>query len=387
MKILHVLPYVSPIYGGPTVVISQIAAALLPQNVSIDVVATTAHGQDELDVQLERPYVRDNARYFYFLRTRPKFWMFSWTLRQWLYLHVMDYDLVHVHGLFTYTSLPACAAARHFNVPYVITPHGVLDHWCMSHKWWKKYPYYYLLERDHLKKASALHATSSFEASSLVKLGFGHKSHIIPLCVELPANSIEHHSNKPSFNILFLSRLDPIKGLPVLLEAVSVIKTQFKIPVQLKIVGQGDKEYVFELHSLIQRFNISENVSFMGFLQGDEKSEALAHSDVFVLPSYHENFSMATAEALAAGLPVVLSNQVGIAEDVIKECAGTVVPVNKPLLLAEAIMKYVNHKTRIVAGSNARKLAEKYYSKKYFGESLLRFYEVVVEHHSKLNLK
>jgi glycosyltransferase involved in cell wall biosynthesis len=313
------------------------AEALSPLGVAIDVVATTAHGQGELDVPLDGPVFRDYARYFYFLRKPPKFWMFSWSLRQWLYQHVLDYDLVHVHGLFAYTTLPACSAARHFKKPYVITPHGVLDPWCLSHKWWKKYPYYHLLERSNLKSVSALHVTSSFEATGLAKLGFGENNHVIPLCVDLPDYAIKQKPNKPSFNLLFLSRLDPIKGLPVLLEAISIIRTQFDVPVQLKIAGQGDKEYVFQLHSLIKRFKISENVVFVGFLQGASKSEAFAEADVFVLPSYHENFGLAAAEALASGLPVVLSDQVGIAEDVAKAGAGTMVPVNMPLPLAEAI--------------------------------------------------
>ena len=364
-------------------VIAQMAAALSPHGVAIDVAATTAHGHGELDVPLDRPVYRDHAQYFYFKRTHPKFWMFSWSLRQWLYRHVQDYDLVHVHGLFAYTTLPACAAARHFKKPYVITPHGVLDPWCLSHKLWKKYPYYHLLERDNLKHVSALHVTSPFEATGLDRLGFSEKSHVIPLCVDFPDYVIKYQPGKVSFNLLFLSRLDPIKGLPVLLEAIAIIRTQFDVPIQLKIAGQGDKEYVFQLHTLIKKLKISENVVFVGFLQGAAKSEALAEADIFVLPSYHENFGLAAAEALAAGLPVVLSDQVGIAQDVTNAGAGTVVPVNMPLLLAEAIMKYRNLEERVIAGANARKLAEKYYSKKHFGDSLFRLYEAVLAQHSK----
>jgi glycosyltransferase involved in cell wall biosynthesis len=369
------------------VVIAQMAAALSPHDVAIDVVATTAHGQGELDVPLDRPVYRDHAQYFYFLRTHPKFWMFSWSLRQWLYRHVPDYDLVHVHGLFAYTTLPACAAARHFKKPYVITTHGVLDPWCLSHKWWKKYPYYYLLERDNLKHVSALHVTSPFEATGLARLGFSEKSHVIPLCVDLPDYVIKYQPGKESLNLLFLSRLDPIKGLPVLLEAIKIIRAQYDVPVQLKIAGQGDKEYVFQLQKFIKKLNISANVVFVGFLQGAAKSDALAEADIFVLPSYHENFGLAAAEALAAGLPVVLSDQVGIAHDVTKAGAGTVVPVNRPLLLAEAIMKYRNLEARVIAGANARILAEKCYSKKHFGDALFRLYEAVLAQHSKLRYK
>ena len=387
MKILHVIPYASPIYGGPTVVAAQMATVLSAHGITIDVATTTAHGRKELDVPVDQPVLRDHARYFYFPRQGPKFWMFSWPLRQWLYQHVPDYDLVHVHGLFAYTTLPACAAAQRFGKPYVITPHGVLDPWCLSHKWWKKRPYYHLLARRNLQHASAVHATSSFEEAGLARLGFSAKTHVIPLSVDLSDSPVQHRYSSAPLTLLFLSRLDPIKGLPTLLRAVSILREHFDVEVQLKIAGQGEAEYVFELQTLVKRLKISENVKFIGFLQGEAKLQALAEADVFVLPSYHENFSLAAAEALAAGLPVIVSDQVGIAQDVANANAGSVVPVDLPELLAEAIMKYRSPDVRFTAGANARKLAEQYYSKERFGDALLWLYENVVADQSKSRVR
>lgn len=374
MKVLHVIPYASSLYGGPAAVIAQMADTLSSLGVEVDVVTTTAHGRVELGVRTGQPIIINGVRYFYFTRQGPKFWMFSWPLRCWLYRHVRDYDLVHVHGLFAYTTLPACAAARHFGKPYVITPHGMLDPWCLSHKWWKKLPYYYLLERRNLRHASAVHVTSSFEAVGMANLGFDAKTHVIPLTVEAPDRQERTYQDEHPLSLLFFSRLVPIKGLPSLLQALALLRTRSGMAVVLKIAGQGSSEYLSELQAMVKSLKISENVEFVGFLQGEAKSQVFADADVFVLPSYHENFSLSTAEAMAAGLPVIVSDQVGIAREISKAAAGIVVPIDSPVALADAIEKFGSAQTRRTAGENGRQLVKQQFSKEKFGESLLQLY-------------
>jgi len=378
MRVLHVIPYTSSLYGGPAAVIAQMADTLSSLGVEVDVVTTTAHGRVELDVRTGQPIINNGVRYFYFTRQGPKFWMFSWPLRCWLYRHVRDYDLVHVHGLFAYTTLPACAAARHFGKPYVITPHGMLDPWCLSHKWWKKLPYYYLLERRNLRHASAVHVTSSFEAVGMANLGFDAKTHVIPLNVEVPDRQERNGRDEHPLSLLFFSRLVPIKGLPTLLQALALLRARSGMAVVLKIAGQGSDEYLSELQAMVNSLKISENVKFVGFLQGEAKSQVLAEADVFVLPSYHENFSLSTAEAMAAGLPVIVSDQVGIAREISEADAGIVVPTDSPVALADAIEKFGSAEYRQIAGENGRRLVKQKFSKEQFGESLLQVYENVM---------
>lgn len=378
MKVLHVVPYASSLYGGPPAVVAQMADTLAGLGVEVDVVTTTAHGSAELDVPTGQPIINNGVRYFYFTRQGPKFWMFSWPLRCWLYRHVRDYDLVHVHGLFAYTTLPACAAARHFGKPYVITPHGMLDPWCLSHKWWKKLPYYFLLERRNLQRASTVHVTSSFEASGMAKLGFAAKTHVIPLSVEVPDRQARNPHDDHPLSLLFFSRLDPIKGLPLLFQALALLRARSGMAVVLKIAGQGSDEYLSELKAIAISLKISDNVKFVGFLQGEAKSKVLAEADVFVLPSYHENFSLATAEAMAAGLPVIVSDQVGLAQEISEAAAGIVVPIDSAAALADAIKKFGSAKYRQIAGENGRNLVKQKYSKERLGESLLHVYENVM---------
>lgn len=374
MRVLHVIPYASPLYGGPTAVVAQMADALSRLGLELDVVTTTAHGRAELDVRAGKPITNNGVRYFYFTRQGPKFWMFSWPLRDWLYRHVPDYDLVHVHGLFAYTTLPACAAARRFGKPYVITPHGMLDPWCLSHKWWKKLPYYNLLERRNLRHATAVHVTSAFEAEGMANLGFNAKTHVIPLNVDLPERRERNSHDEQALSLLFMSRLVPIKGLPILLQAVALLRAR-GLEVALKIAGQGSDEYLSEIQAMVKRLAISENVKFVGFLEGDAKSQLLAEADMFVLPSYHENFSLSTAEAMAIGLPVIVSDQVGIARDVREADAGIVVPTDSSRALANAIERLGSAEDRRIMGENGRRLVEQKFSREQFGESLLRLYE------------
>lgn len=380
MKVLHVIPYASSLYGGPPAVVAQMADVLSGLGVEVDVVTTTAHGSAELDVPTAQPMIKNGVRYFYFTRQGPKFWMFSWQLRCWLYRHVRDYDLVHVHGLFAYTTLPACAAARRFGKPYVITPHGMLDPWCLSHKWWKKLPYYFLLERRNLQRASAVHVTSSLEADGMAALGFNNKTNVIPLYVELPVLPERHYRDNSALSLLFFSRLDPIKGLPILFQALALLHARASLKVVLTIAGHGTDEYLAELQTMVNSLKIAEYVKFAGFLKGEARAQALADADVFVLPSYHENFSLATAEAMAAGLPVIVSDQVGIAREISETAAGIVVPTDSPVALADAIEKFGSAKYRQLTGENGRRLVKQKFSKRQFGESLLKIYEDVMRH-------
>src|SRR5438309_3056425 len=138
MKVLHVVPSVSPVYGGPSVTTVRMAEGVAALDLEVDVATTTANGSSELRVPLDRPVIGKGVRYFYFQRQHPKSWTFSWPLTRWLLRHAHTYDLLHVHALFSYATLPACWVARRGRVPYVLSPHGMLDPWSLRFRSWKK---------------------------------------------------------------------------------------------------------------------------------------------------------------------------------------------------------------------------------------------------------
>jgi glycosyltransferase involved in cell wall biosynthesis len=375
VRVLHVIPSVSPIYGGPSAAIRNETSALAAQGVEVDVATTTANGRSELNVPLGVPVWEGGVRHLFFRRQEPRGWMFSLPLTRWLHAHAADYDLLHVHYIFTYPTLAACWAARRAGRAYVLKTCGNLQPWGLARKSWKKRPYYALLERRNLAAAAALHATSALEARCLSRRGFAAKAHVIhPLAVApRPAPSRRREPGAP-LRLLMLSRLHPVKAIPVLLRALALLRRQDLRPL-LNIAGQGEAAYVVQLRRQVAELGLPGQVRFSGFVQGEAKHEAVAEADVFVLPSYSENFGLGAAEAMAAGLPVIVSDGVGLAELVRRAGAGVVVPAGAPGPLARAIRQLSEPAFRERAGCAALELAAREFSHERLGRQLVALYE------------
>jgi glycosyltransferase involved in cell wall biosynthesis len=178
----------------------------------------------------------------------------------------------------------------------------MLDRWCMSHRAWKKWPYFLMLERSSLRSASGLLAASEFEAGELRRLSLAP---IYTLPFGIPATQLvpspPSNGNGP-LKVIAVARLDPIKGLETLIETMASLKAR-GVMATAEVIGGGDIGYRRRLEEAALRNKAP--VQFIGELTATEVQKRLRAADVFVLPSYHENFSFAVVEALAAGLPVV----------------------------------------------------------------------------------
>lgn len=359
MRILHVIPYFAAAYGGPVQAVRDIARMQAESGIAVEIATTTANGATELKSTERDAVIAGNVPVHYFERTFPRGWFDSAPLRNWLMQHAADYAGLHLHVPFTGALRGAARAARRAGVPYAITPHGVFDPWSLAHKRWKKAPYLALVERAHLAQARLIHVTSSLEARGLNALGITDTLRQIPLAVAPPADMPERGHEKNGLRLLFLSRLHPVKNLRVLLHAVA----QLKQPgVRLTIAGDGEPQYVRELHALASELDITAAVDFTGHLSDAAKLEAWRSHDVFVLPSLHENFSLSTVEAMATGLPAIVSDQVGVADRIAATGAGLVVPCNDARALAAALAAMQDVTTRQRAGMRARQLVEREFS-------------------------
>ena len=327
MKVLHVIPSAAPEDGGPNLAVRAMARGLASRGVNVTVAATNAAGNDTLDVPLDTAVLDGGVDYRFFARTVPGSWKFSWPLTRWLWANARRYDVVHVHALFSYATIPGCRAAAHAPVPYVVRPLGTLSQWSLGHRSWKKRPYYTLLERSHLARASAIHATSDAEARDVERLGFGDRAHVIPLGVDVvPVHRVRDTAIGRPLRVLFLSRLHEKKNIPVLLRALAAVSV--RTPIELTIAGDGDARYRDALVSLTRELGITDRVRFVGHVDGDAKRKLLDRADCFVLPSLHENFGIAVAEALAAALPVIVTPGVALGPMVAAANAGIVVDAN-----------------------------------------------------------
>jgi len=325
-KILHVIPSVGPQRGGPSVLMRTLARALSQAGMEVHIATTDDNGPDRLPVPHGVPQQEDGATFWYFPR-QTRFYTFSWPLTRWLARHVREFDLVHIHALFSYAALPAALLAHRAGVPYIVRPLGTLNRWGIENRrpWLKRFSFR-VLESRILASAAGIHYTSEQELVEAGELGVSAHPLIIPNAVELP---VAQASRPVRFahrrTILFLSRFDRKKGLDLLFEAFARVRQQCPDAL-LVLAGTGDPALVATLKNNADRLGIAPNVIWAGFLSGDDKWAALTSADVFVLPSYSENFGIALVEALACGCPVVLSDQVGIHREISRAEAGLVTP-------------------------------------------------------------
>jgi glycosyltransferase involved in cell wall biosynthesis len=282
-----------------------------------------------------------------------------------------------VHALFTYTTIPGCRFAARAGVPYVLRPLGTLGGWSLAQRAWKKRPYYAMIERPHLARAAAIHVTAESEAAEVSALGFGEKARIIPLGVEL-GTSRRREGSAASLRMLFLSRIHPKKGLELVFAAMRILRDRGCGAIELEIAGDGDAEYLRSLHTEAARLGIESNIRFVGALHGDAKRDAFARADVFVLTSHNENFGIAAAEALAAGVPVILSGEVGLARDVAASGAGLVVPLEPPAIAAAIERLHTVPALRAAMAERAYTYASDHLSWAECGRRLFSLYQELI---------
>ncbi|NJL91621.1 MAG: glycosyltransferase [Coleofasciculaceae cyanobacterium SM2_1_6] len=191
MRVLQVIPSISLVYGGPSQMVLGLSAALATQGVEVTIVTTDANGdqhQPPLQVPLQQLIDQDGYEIIYFRCTPFRRYKFSLALGRWLWQHIQNYDLVHIHALFSPVSTIAASIARHRGIPYILRPLGTLDPLDLQKKKIFKQIYGWLWERPNLQGAAAIHFTSQQEA--LTAHRFGAKTHdlVIPLGVTPPPN-------------------------------------------------------------------------------------------------------------------------------------------------------------------------------------------------------
>jgi glycosyltransferase involved in cell wall biosynthesis len=240
-------------------------------------------------------------------------------------------DIVHVHGLLNPVSSAAAWIARARSRPVVIDPFGTLSRYTFSHRRRTlKRLWFFAVDGPSVRRADAMHFTTEEERDEAAWHGidFAGRAPVVPPPWRVAPPKAGAHAGE---TVVFLSRLDPKKGVDVLLDAWPHVR-QARPTATLMIAGAGDKRFVDALES-----RATPGVSFVGFVTGADKAACLASAAVFALPSHHENFGIAVLEAVAAGLPVVVSPDVQLAPWVERRGLG-VVAARDPRDLARAIV-------------------------------------------------
>jgi len=223
-------------------------------------------------------------------------------------------DLVHFHGLWQLEHAWMSFRCRRRGIPYVVSPHGMLEPWALEHKSWKKKPYYALVERWHLNGAERVLATSDQEKKNLRRFVGETTIEAIPLALSEEVRP-DHRRARRALGwpedervLLYLSRVHPKKGLHLLLEALTSVEG-VRSQARLVVVGPGPDNYVQRLKQYVENHaDQLPPVQWEGPVWGDAKWAYLQGADLMCLPTYSENFGIVVQEALQVGTPVLTTN-------------------------------------------------------------------------------
>jgi glycosyltransferase involved in cell wall biosynthesis len=384
MKILQIVPSISLVYGGPSQMVLGLSGSLAKAGIETTIITTNSNGdvgQAPLDVPLGVPVAQNGYEIYYFRCSPFRRYKFSIELLQWLYKNARTYDLAHIHALFSPVSSCSAAIARSQQLPYILRPLGTLDPADLQKKRQLKRLYAAVLERPNLAGAAAIHFTSEQEAKTSERFNTVNRDVVLPLGVNLPpsaSNSIHEKygipKNKPI--LLFMSRIDPKKGLDLLLPALENLDSDFHF-----VLAGGnpqDPSYEATIRDRIQSSSLKNTTSIVGFVTGSEKTALLEAADLFVLPSYYENFGIAVAEAMSVGTPVVISDQVHIWQDIERSHSGWIAQCNIASLTQVLKEALANRTEQLQRGKNAQTFALENYSWDAIAQQVIKTYQDLI---------
>ena len=382
MKILHVIPAIAPRYGGPSKVVLEMSRALRDLKIQSEIAGTNADGPGVLSVKTGEWTEYGGERCIFFPRDFSEALKYSSAMKKWLASHVVEYDLVHIHSIFSHAPYAAAQACQRAGVPYVLRPLGTLEPWSMAHMPLKKSVAWSLVFSRVAKKAAAIQYTTRAEkekTEGLLKLCNGH---IIPngLPQEFlnAAKTAHARATNESFTrpyVLFLARIDPKKNLPVLFEAFSRVNVS---DCEWVIAGDGEPAYLHHLKQTVENLGIASRVRWTGWVQGQEKIDLLARARVLVLPSSQENFGNSLLEALACGTPVIASPETGIADEIQKTESGWITPTTSNALATAITEALTDTALRDVRGKNGMQWAYENFSWNTIAPQLVALYQQLI---------
>jgi glycosyltransferase involved in cell wall biosynthesis len=360
MKILHIIPSLSPIRGGPSQAVLEMVQAQRQQGLDAVIATTNDHGDETFSATYGQliqsgsipELVGPSVPIWIFPRVLSKVatlreFAIAPSLALWLWQRMADFDLVHVHAIFNYPTTIGMAIAKAKGIPYVVRPIGSLCRWSLEQGKTKKQLYLQSIGRRLLNTSDALHFTAPQERQEAQQAGFQGASFILPHGVHIPSPIVDARLRLqqklqiPANHrvLLFLSRLHPKKGIEHLIDALAELPDE---NYTLVIAGNGEADYEFAICQRIHAAGLSQRVRQIGFVSGAWKTCLLQGADLFVLPSYSENLGIALLEAMAAGLPLVTTPEVAIAPQIQRYQTGQVTSAH-PSALAAAIRHYLHH--------------------------------------------
>jgi glycosyltransferase involved in cell wall biosynthesis len=284
-------------------------------------------------------------------------------------------DCVHLHGMWSPHLAGRFLAWEKRGVPCVVSPHGMLDPWALSHKWFKKKVAWHVYQKRLLDRAALLHGASERETIQFKKWRLKPPMALIPWAVSLPPSRAARPTHPHPRIALFVGRIYPVKGLPMLVEAWARVRPAGW---KMRIVGPDEAGHRTEVESLIRGAKAEADFEFAGPLHGQALRGAYESAGLFILPSYTENFGMVVAEALAAGVPVITTKGTPWDELRTRQCGWWIDIGVEPLAAALREATSLPDEERYEMGRRGRRLVEEKYSWPKIGSDMLAVYQWVL---------
>jgi glycosyltransferase involved in cell wall biosynthesis len=334
MKILHVVPTYYPAvrYGGTIRAVHELARAQAARGHDVHAFTTNVDGPGVSNVPLGVPVNMEGVQVWYFPTGAGRRIYRSPAMGRALKAALPRFDIAHLHSVYLWPTAKAASMARRMGVPYVLTPHGMLAEDLIRRKSAVvKRAWIAMFERRNVNEAAAVHVTANAEGDDLLKLGFKPRHiAVVPNGVEPPPECNPPPAEDKPY-ILFLGRINWKKGLDRLIPAMRHLPDA-----ELIIAGNDEENYQPQMEALARETGVADRVRFTGPADDAQKWRLIAGARLLALPSYNENFGIVVLEAMAAGCPVVVTPEVGLAPAVRESGAGMVVP-GLPAVLAEAM--------------------------------------------------
>lgn len=297
-------------------------------------------------------------------------WGISIELIYALWGKIKNSDIIYINGIVTFPVTLATIYALLHRKKIIVSTHGSLEPWSVNHKKWKKYFYYKFIVLPLINRCDKVHVSAEMERDNVKQYGVKPEAIVIPNGVNLE----EYREMSPSlkqanpFNILFLSRISKKKGLDILIESFNEFLEKYpNSNAILQLVGPDNENYVAKL-------NIKNNVAikYLGTAYGNEKKQLYANANLFVLPTYSENFGIVIAEAMACGCPIITTT--GTPWQIIEtiNCGKFINPNKEELLNALTEIYHKTNQERLEMGINGRRYVYENLDWDQIGSSLFK---------------